>query len=80
MVRILFWIVLAVVVYAVAKSWSRAATRRSRAADKPSEAIVTCAACGLHVPRSEALARDGEWFCSREHLERGPRGPETPVS
>jgi uncharacterized protein len=72
MVRILFWIVLAVVVYAVTKSWSRAGTRRTRAADRPSEAIVTCAACGLNVPQSEALARGADWFCSREHLERAP--------
>jgi uncharacterized protein len=72
MVRILFWIVLAVVVYAVTRSWSRAGGRRTRAADTPSERIVTCAACGLHVPQSEALARGAEWFCSREHLERTP--------
>jgi uncharacterized protein len=74
MVRILFWIVLAVVVYAVTKSWSRAGARRTGAADKPPEAIVRCAACGLNVPQSEALARGGEWYCSREHLEQARPG------
>ncbi len=69
MVRMLFWIVLAVIVYAVAKSWSRAAARRTRGADKPAEQIVSCAACGLNVPQSEAYARGGQWYCSREHLE-----------
>jgi len=72
MVRILFWIVLAVVVYAVARSWSRAGARRTSTPDTRSEPIVTCAACGLNLPQSEALARGGEWFCSREHLERAP--------
>ena len=78
MVRILFWIVLGVVVYAVTKSWSRAGARRARAADRPSEPIVTCVACGLNVPQSEALVRGGEWFCTREHLEQASRGPQTP--
>ena len=75
MVRILFWIVLGVVVYAVARSWSRVGARRTRAADRPSEPIVTCAACGLNVPQSEAHARGSQWYCSREHLERASRGP-----
>jgi uncharacterized protein len=75
MVRILFWIVLAVVVYAVAKGWSRAGARRGKAADRPSEAMVTCAACGLNVPQSEALVRGGQWYCSREHLERASSSP-----
>ena len=72
MVRILFWIVLAVVVYAVTRSWSRAGARRPRAGDRPSERIVACAACGLNLPQSEALARGADWFCSREHLEQTP--------
>jgi uncharacterized protein len=74
MVRILFWIVLAVVVYAVMKSWSRAGARRRSEADKAPEPIVRCAACGLNVPRSEALARGGQWYCSREHLEQARPG------
>lgn len=75
MVRILFWIVLGVVVYAVTRNWSRVAARRTGAADRPSEPIVTCAACGLNVPQSEAHTRGSEWYCSREHLERASRGP-----
>jgi uncharacterized protein len=74
MVRILFWIVLALAVYAVTKSWSRAAASRRHAADKPSEPIVRCAACGLNVPRSEAHARGELWYCSREHLEQARPG------
>jgi uncharacterized protein len=72
--RLLFWILLAVVAYAVARNWSRSAARRMRAADKPPEAIVSCAVCGLNVPQSEAHAREGRWYCSREHLERARSG------
>ena len=71
---LLLWVLLGVIAYAVLKSWSRSGAGRGGAADKPSEAIVRCAACGLNVPRSEAHARDGIWYCSREHLERSQAG------
>jgi uncharacterized protein len=74
MARLLFWIVLAGLVYAVARNWSRRHERRARAADKPAESMIACAACGLNVPQSEARLRDGLWYCSPEHLERGPPG------
>jgi uncharacterized protein len=70
MSRLLFWMLLGVVAYVALKRWARPASRQPRSADAPSEAIVSCAACGLNVPQSQAHARDGRWYCSREHLER----------
>jgi uncharacterized protein len=71
MARLLFWMLLGVVAYLVVKRWASPHPRRPQA-DPPSEAIVSCAACGLNVPQSDALGRDGRWYCSREHLERAP--------
>lgn len=67
--RLLFWMLLAMVGYAMLKHWSRAGASRP-GPRLGSEKMVTCAACGLNVPQSEALARDGLWYCSTEHLER----------
>jgi uncharacterized protein len=76
MARLLFWILLAVIAYAVAKHWSRAGVgRRNPAGKLPSEPIVSCAACGLHLPQSEAHASGGQWYCSREHLEQARGAP-----
>lgn len=74
MARLLFWVLLAIVAYAAAKHWARSGTRKKAAPESSSEAIVSCAACGLNVPQSEAHARDGRWYCSREHLERARPG------
>ena len=74
MARLLFWVLLLGLAYLVVRNWSRASARRMGAGDKPSEAIVACAVCGLNVPQSEAHARDGKWYCSREHLERARTG------
>ena len=39
------------------------------------EGIVACRHCGLHLPRSEALAGPGgDVYCSASHREAGPRG------
>lgn len=44
--------------------------------------MVPCAHCGMHIPRSEAFAKDGhgvhdasaaELFCSAQHRALGPR-------
>ncbi len=43
--------------------------------DEPSEPMVRCAHCGMHVPQREALGQDNRWYCSRAHLEQDTSGP-----
>jgi len=40
---------------------------------RPVEDMVRCERCGLHVPRSQAIADGDRLFCCREHLEGGRR-------
>jgi uncharacterized protein len=35
--------------------------------------LVTCAHCGVHLPRSEARSAGGNHFCSEEHWRLGPK-------
>jgi uncharacterized protein len=48
------------------------AARTSRAGsasrDGNAEAMVQCAHCGVHLPRSEAIAWRGLHYCRRSHL------------
>jgi uncharacterized protein len=37
------------------------------------EGMVVCAHCGVHLPRSEALAGGGHSYCSAAHRDAGPR-------
>lgn len=34
---------------------------------RATEPMVPCARCGVHVPRAEAIVRNGKEFCSLEH-------------
>jgi uncharacterized protein len=38
----------------------------------PSTDMVRCAHCGIHIPKSEALQRDGLDYCSEAHRDAGP--------
>ena len=35
-----------------------------------SEAMVQCALCRVHVPRTTAVAQDELWYCSPEHKDK----------
>jgi uncharacterized protein len=67
-----------VLVVAAALWWAR--SRRSTVARKPPaappalQAMVPCAHCGVHLPRSEALSGALGLYCSEEHRRaRGDR-------
>lgn len=55
-------------------------------AEVPAPELVACAHCGVHLPKNEALATrgpdaaggpdaaaPGRYFCSEDHMRRGPR-------
>jgi uncharacterized protein len=31
--------------------------------------LISCAKCGLHLPRQEAVERRGQYFCTAEHAD-----------
>lgn len=56
--------------------------RRSRGQERTStkprrppelEGMVTCAHCGVHLPRSESLTAGGRSYCGAAHRDAGPR-------
>ena len=82
--KLLFWIVIIIAVLCVARIAARmaAGATRARFPRRPppaqpgggAEAMVRCAHCGIHLPRSEALLQNGRTWCSADHAQRGPTG------
>jgi uncharacterized protein len=51
-------------------------TRKRREPPPPGPAqaeLVTCAHCGVHLPRAESRSAGGLHYCSEEHWRLGPR-------
>lgn len=55
--------------------WRRLAAPPRRRDDTSADPtpMVRCAHCGVHVPRTLALAQADNWYCSQAHLEQGPK-------
>ncbi len=77
--KFLFWfvVILGLMVGArlLARHQARQKQPRRRAAHtRPAaspEAMVRCHHCGIHLPRSEAIQRQGQVWCSEEHARLG---------
>jgi uncharacterized protein len=73
--RIVFFLLLAIVGYMVWRSLKRrGADRGTTGQGQPPtpQAMVSCATCGLHLPRQEALPQGDRYFCCEEHRRHPP--------
>lgn len=76
MLKWLFWLILVLVFWGIARS--RAQIRSRSSASRPaskrgssrSERMVPCALCRLHVPEDEAVFQDGKTFCGEHHYRQ----------
>jgi uncharacterized protein len=80
--KLLLWAAVIAVAYfaykltVVSQRRSERATREAHERDARAlqgEPMRRCAHCGVHLPDSEALAAGGRHYCSRAHLDAGPR-------
>ena len=76
--RLLLWAIIAFVAWWLLRPRRKVSAAPPPAAARgpaiaPPEAMVDCAACGLHFPASEAV-RDGDRvYCCAAHRDAGPR-------
>lgn len=70
--RLLFWIAIIAAAVWLWRRLTQPAPRRGNQAASP-EPMVRCAHCGLYLPREQALTKADRWYCSREHLQQGPK-------
>jgi uncharacterized protein len=71
MIRLLFWFLIAFVAVSALRKFAGAAPGRRDAAPggagRPPEDMVRCRACGLNLPKSEAVPAGGQWACCAQH-------------
>jgi uncharacterized protein len=70
--RIVFFVLLALAIYVGWRLFQAKQLARKRGdANAPRLPMVSCATCGLHVPRNEALRQDDRFYCCEEHRGAG---------
>lgn len=75
--KLVFFLIIAVLVYWLIKARSSEETENtnektdesteSNTSPKALEEMVRCAHCGVHLPRSESVTSQGDFFCCNEH-------------
>ncbi len=75
--KLVFFLIIAALVYWLIKARSSEETENidekteehaeSNASPKALEEMVRCVHCGVHLPRSESVTSQGDFFCCNEH-------------
>ena len=49
---------------------ARINTKSKKILDNPDEGVgfVKCESCGINVPETQAVKIEGNWYCSKEHM------------
>ncbi len=68
-------ILLALALLALVWLVRRALRTRGGPVPPPPAELVSCAHCGVLLPRAESLGAAGAHYCSEEHARLGPRRP-----
>jgi len=66
-------IIIALIVYLVIqifKRWSASKNIQTVQKDEQQKLMVKCDVCQLHIPKSEALQKNGKYFCNQEHYNQ----------
>ncbi len=71
-------IVVVLAVWLIRRALSGSASRGKQPSPPPQGdgELVTCAHCGVHLPRSEARPSGEALYCSEEHARLGPGEPK----
>jgi uncharacterized protein len=71
MSRLLFFAAIAAVVYVLLKTYrnrlSGGKTPGGGEEPTPAENMVRCVYCGVHLPKSESMLADGQFYCCDAH-------------
>lgn len=75
--KLVFFLIIAALVYWLIKARSSEETgntheetdesTESNTSPKALEEMVRCVHCGVHLPRSESVTSQGDFFCCNEH-------------
>ncbi len=64
-------LVIGLIIYLVLRIFKRWAANKNQKKQTKVEHIkmVRCKVCQLHLPENDALQKNGDFYCSQEHLE-----------
>jgi uncharacterized protein len=71
MVKILLLAIIVWLLILIIKRYSRSLQRGSSSSKTAESAVmVQCRHCGLHIPKEDSIAEEGQYYCCEEHRQQ----------
>ena len=71
LIRLISYLLIAWLIWRTLKNWyiqyQKAARNKPEKPTRISSKIVKCEHCEVHLPETEAIAHNDQWFCSQKH-------------
>lgn len=69
MVKILLLAIIVWLLFLIIKRYNRS-LRSGSAKTNESAVMVQCQHCGLHIPKEDSIAEEGQYYCCEEHRQQ----------
>ena len=69
--KVLLVVAVIAAVYFIVRAYTRAMAAKNplESEQRPTEDMVQCAHCGVHLPRGDSITGGERYFCSNEHRQ-----------
>jgi len=70
LIRIIIIVLIVYLVIQIFKRWAASKNIQTVQKNEQQKLMVKCDVCQLHIPKSEALQKNGKYFCNQEHYNQ----------
>ncbi len=67
LIRLIIILLVGWLLFRLVRNWLNRSPEIEKPADEKIDTMVRCAECGVHLPRQNAIEKDGQFFCCEEH-------------
>lgn len=67
LIRLVIIFLVGWLIFRLVRNWLNRSPTIEKPTDEKIDTMVRCAECGVHLPRQNAIKKDGQFFCCEEH-------------
>lgn len=67
LIRLIIFLLIGWLLFRLVRDWLNRRPKIKKPADEIIDTMVRCIQCDVHLPRQNAIEKDGQFFCCEEH-------------
>ena len=56
-------------IYGLYRRWQSQLPKKTSTTDEKIDTMVKCENCGVHLPKQNAIEKNGQYYCCEEHAD-----------